>query len=127
MKCLSLKQPFADFVVDGMKSIELRGWNTKFRGPLLIQASMKPDISVCTKRSINPANLVRGAILGRAELYDVKEYKTEEEFIRDADKHLALKGAYNYPHRYGFLLKDAVRFNKPIPLKGKLGIFDVEV
>ena len=32
MKCLSLKQPFADLLVLGEKTIELRKWNTKFRG-----------------------------------------------------------------------------------------------
>lgn len=30
MKVLSLKQPFAEFVVSGKKKIELRKWNTKF-------------------------------------------------------------------------------------------------
>jgi len=31
MKCLSLKQPFADLLALGEKTIELRKWNTKFR------------------------------------------------------------------------------------------------
>jgi hypothetical protein len=28
-KCLSLKQPYADLLVAGKKTIELRTWNTK--------------------------------------------------------------------------------------------------
>ncbi len=31
-KCLSLKQPYAELTVSGKKTIELRTWNTKFRG-----------------------------------------------------------------------------------------------
>jgi hypothetical protein len=31
MKCLSLKQPFAELLVSGKKTVELRKWNTKFR------------------------------------------------------------------------------------------------
>ena len=39
MKCLSLKQPFADLLALGKKTIELRKWNTKFRGEFLFHAS----------------------------------------------------------------------------------------
>ena len=43
MKALSLKQPFAELIVSGKKTIELRNWNTKFRGKFLIHASKIPD------------------------------------------------------------------------------------
>ena len=127
MKCLSLKQPFADLVIDGKKTIELRGWNTKFRGTLLIQASMKPDVSACERRKIDAKILVVGAIIGKVELYDVKEYKNNKEFVRDKEEHLALNDISDYNYKYGFLLKNAVRFDKPMPLKGKLGIFDTDM
>ena len=38
MKCLSLKQPFAELLASGKKTIELRKWNTRFRGRFLIHA-----------------------------------------------------------------------------------------
>ena len=41
MKCLSVCQPFADLIIQGKKTIELRKWNTKFRGEFLIHASKK--------------------------------------------------------------------------------------
>jgi hypothetical protein len=41
MKCLSLKKPFAELLVSGKKTVELRKWNTKFRGKFLIHASKK--------------------------------------------------------------------------------------
>ena len=40
MKCLSLKQPYAELLVSGKKTIELRIWNTKFRGEFLMHAFM---------------------------------------------------------------------------------------
>jgi len=43
MKALSLKQPFAELIVSGKKTIELRNWNTKFRGKFLVHASKVPD------------------------------------------------------------------------------------
>ena len=41
MKCLSLKQPFAELLISGKKTVELRKWNTKFRGKFLIHASKR--------------------------------------------------------------------------------------
>jgi hypothetical protein len=43
MKCLSLKQPYAELLVSGKKTIELRNWNTSFRGKFLIHASKNID------------------------------------------------------------------------------------
>ena len=43
MKTLSLKQPFAELILQGRKTIELRRWNTNLRGDFLIHASKNPD------------------------------------------------------------------------------------
>ncbi len=39
IKALSLRQPYAELVVIGKKSIELRTWSTKYRGEFLIHAA----------------------------------------------------------------------------------------
>src|SRR3989344_3108725 len=44
MKALSLKQPFAELILQGKKVIELRKWNTRFRGEFLIHASKVSDV-----------------------------------------------------------------------------------
>ncbi len=44
MKALSLKQPFAELILQGRKKIELRKWNTSFRGEFLIHSSKTPDM-----------------------------------------------------------------------------------
>ena len=125
-KCLSLKQPFAELVVTGRKTIELRHWNTHFRGEFLVHASGNPDREAFEKFGIALESLPRRAIVGKATLYDVKEYKGEADFAADKDKHLA-SGGYYAESRYGFLLNDAKKFDKPIPISGKLGFFEVDV
>jgi hypothetical protein len=62
MKCLSLKQPFADLLALGEKIIELRKWNTKFRGKFLIHASKNMDVEVCERLDIHIDKLTKGAI-----------------------------------------------------------------
>ncbi len=49
MKCLSVCQPFAELIVQGKKTIELRKWNTKFRGEFLIHAAKKILNEDCQK------------------------------------------------------------------------------
>ena len=43
MKTLSIKQPWAELILQGRKKIELRKWNTNFRGEFLIHTSKIPD------------------------------------------------------------------------------------
>ena len=125
MKCLSVSQPFADLIIRGKKTIELRRWNTNFRGEFLIHSPKKIRTQDCKRLGINPKNLVKGAIVGKAELYDVKSYTTKSEIIKDSKKHLASKSAQN--NKYGFLIKNAKPFRIPIPAKGQLGFFEVNL
>ncbi|MEP6576419.1 MAG: ASCH domain-containing protein [Nitrososphaerota archaeon] len=123
-KCLSLKQPFAELVVTGKKTIELRKWNTKFRGEFLVHASKTVNKEACERNKINPDSLITGAIVGRAILYDVRFYDSGRSFLQDRKKHFAGTG-YAGPV-YGFLLRGARKFRKPFVMKGKLGFFNVE-
>lgn len=125
MKCLSVSQPFADLIIHGKKTIELRRWNTNFRGELLIHSPKKIRFQDCKRLRINPKNLVRGAIIGKAEIYDVKKYNSQSEIIKDSKKHYASKSFKN--NNYGFLIKNARPFRVPIPAKGQLGLFDVKL
>ena len=43
MKALSVRQPWAYALVDGAKTLEIRGWKTEHRGRLLICASKAPN------------------------------------------------------------------------------------
>jgi hypothetical protein len=40
MKCLTLHQPWASLIVEGVKRIETRSWPTNYRGPLAIHAGL---------------------------------------------------------------------------------------
>lgn len=125
MKCLSVSQPFANLLVHGQKTIDLRRWNTNFRGEFLVHAPLAIRKDDCKRLKINPKNLIRGAIIGKAEIYDVKKYRTKSELKMDSKKHLASKKFQD--SKFGFLIKNARPFRVPIPCKGKLGFFDVKL
>ncbi|MFP4119279.1 MAG: ASCH domain-containing protein [Candidatus Woesearchaeota archaeon] len=119
MKVLSLKQPYAELILSGKKTIEIRSWNTKFRGWFLIHASKTPDKNAM--KSHGYEQLPVGVIVGKAELVGVKEYADQNEFEKDAGKHLA---TIDYG-RFGFLLDNPKRL-PPVEAKGKLGFWEFE-
>ncbi len=124
LKCLSVSQPFADLIISGKKIIELRNWNTNFRGEFLIHAPIKIRINDCSRLKIKK-KLVTGAIVGKVELYDVKKYDLIKEIKKDQKFHFSSK-KFN-GKTFGFMLKNSKSLRIPIPWKGQLGFFNVDL
>ena len=115
---------YLDAEIVGKKIIELRKWNTNFRGEFLIHAPIKIRIEDCKRLKINK-KLVTGAIIGKAELYEVKKYNSVKEIKADQKFHLASKNFHD--KTFGFMLKNIKSFRIPIPWKGQLGFFEVDL
>lgn len=68
MKTLSIQQPWASLLAEGVKPIELRGWSTSYRGQILIRASksIMPWTGDADKRMKLPTNclLFVGELVG---------------------------------------------------------------
>ena len=124
MKCLSICQPFAELIIQNKKTIELRTWNTKIRGEFLVHAPIKIRKEAYEKLKIKK-RLTTGAIIGKVELYDVKKYESLKEIQIDKKKHHA--SIKSQEKRFGFILKNAKPFRVPIPWKGQLGFFNVNL
>ncbi len=134
MKVLSFKQPWAELILQGKKKIDLRKWNTKFRGKFLIHASKIPDkkanqrfscfphkVQGKAMKKFNLKKLLCGFIIGKAKLVNVKKYANKKEFNKDKNLHLADNSFGNY----GFILKEVKRI-KPIKAKGQLGFWNFD-
>ena len=105
-KGLIIKPKWADLILDGYKTIEIRGSRTKIRG----------DIGIIKSGSKK--------IYGKANLYDCTEL-SKEDFNELRDKHL-VNISYDellkiYPNPYGWFLKDAKIFKKAMPYMHKKG------
>jgi hypothetical protein len=124
MKCLSICQPFAELIIQNKKTVELRNWNTKIRGEFLVHAPIKIRKEDCKKLKIKK-KLVTGAIIGKVELYDVKKYESLKEIKIDKNKHHV--SILDQEKKFGFILKNPKSFRIPIPWKGQLGFFDVDL
>lgn len=77
-KAISIRQPYAEFILTGLKTTEYRTKPTKFRGPVLIYASKTfagydlPDhyLDALADMENDPEELPRGVIVGSVEIVD---------------------------------------------------------
>lgn len=135
MKCLSVCQPWATLLAIGAKRYETRSWSAHYRGPMLIHASKRLDAAVRNLCECEPfkSALAMGGYpsadqlpLGQviAEAILVECYQVDA--IRDTlcSSELAF-GDYRHG-RYVWLLRD-VRQLVPLPLAGRLGLFEAQV
>ncbi len=124
MKALSMKQPVPELILQKKKTIETRTWKSNFRGEFYIHASNNYIENLIDRYKFDKNKLVKGAVVGKAEITGLKVYDTLESFNKDFDKHLGMK-----PKKlptYGYILKNVKRL-KPIIVKGKLNFFEVEL
>lgn len=105
-KAISLKQPWANLVASGKKTIETRKWTTNYRGDLIICSSQKPNI--------HPA----GYALCLAELYHIEPMNKKHE------KKACIKV---YKGANAWFLRNIRPINPILPVKGKLGVFDLNL
>ena len=124
MKCLSVCQPFAELIIQNKKTIELRKWNTNFRGEFLVHTPIKIRKEDYKKLKIEK-KLTIGAIIGKVELCDVKKYESLKEIQIDKKKHIT--SIISQEKKFGFILKNAKPLRIPIPWKGQLRFFDVNL
>lgn len=67
MKCLSVRQPFADMICAGKKWIEFRARSTAYRGPLAIAAA-KSGCKITVEINGDQKPLPTGVILAVVDL-----------------------------------------------------------
>lgn len=122
MKAVTIHQPWAGLIVDARRKLEIRKWNTLYRGPLLIHAGLKVDAAACARFKLAAGAV--GAIIGMADVITTKQL-SEECWERFRSLHLET-GPWPYgKNTFAWFLANQKRFTAPIPCKGRLGLFDV--
>jgi len=116
MKVIVIRQPWAWLIVNGFKDVENRSWATRYRGPLLIQASAgEPSVrelddfrAYASKRGVKlPRQFDLGGIVGMARIDDCVT-KSRSKWFEGPVGWVLSK-----PKRLPF-----------VSLKGQLGLFD---
>lgn len=121
MKCLSIRQPWADLIIEGKKTIEVRCWQTPYRGKLFIHAAKTKEKNY-PKKFLNQ-NRVTGAVIGAVELIDIKK-ASAKSWGKNKKLHLS-SGPMPAGKTFFWFLEKPKKIKKPITVKGRLGLFNV--
>lgn len=107
MKALSVKNPWAELIAAGQKTLEVRGRPTHYRGPLLICSSKTP---VCGyERYPGGVAVCVVDVIGSRPMHPSD--------VADA-------GCAFEPGRHVWILANPRRV-RPVPVRGRLSFFDV--
>jgi hypothetical protein len=135
MWCLAVKQPWASLAVHGATRYLARGWSTSYRGPLGIHAAAqmsRAQVELCCDPEMRPylrhcgndfaMELPRAALIGVVHLVDCVYVTSCGEL--DACDPAVIFGLAR-PGRWAWHCTNPKVLDRPIPLRGRLGVFHV--
>jgi hypothetical protein len=123
MKAINLYQPWAELIISGRKTIELRKTQFHHRGILGIRATKTVLDSLCQKFNLNCDELTTDAIVGIVELVDVIPLDNQK-WQELSDQHL-VDSPFPGVWKWGWKLRNPIRLENPIQYTGMPGIFDI--
>ena len=127
MKVLTIKQPFASLIIEGLKEYEFRTWKTKYRGEFLIHAGKGIDKKAMEKFKCFNLDYPSGCIIGKVTLTDCIKIDDESRKMLKEKKSIVYDSIVNNTdwEGYGFKMENIQKI-KPIPIDGKLSFWEYD-
>ncbi len=138
MKALSIKQPYAGLVIAGIKTVENRSWAPKLaQGTIAIVSTASPDAAKwwgperesCKKLKVAfPEELckINGSILGTVTFDHIIWMSEKGKPETDAAAWPPNWKTWWIPDSIGFIFEHPKKLLRPIPLKGRLGLYALD-
>ncbi len=127
MKAITIRQPWATLIMQGVKRYEFRSWKTNYRGEVLIHAGKGIDKEAVERLSkyLPEGELPLGKILGKVTVTDC--VPMSEEFADMLSKeNNDIYTTHSFSRNYGFKLDNVKVFEEPIDAKGQLGFWNYD-
>lgn len=127
MKVITIKQPFATLIAEGLKEYEFRTWKTKYRGDILIHAGKGIDKKAMKRYEHLHLEYPSGCIIAKATITDCIYIDDEMREILKEKNPLVYSSIIKHTdwNGYGFKLENVEKI-KPIPVNGKLSLWDYD-
>ena len=124
MKVLTLKQPWATLVSEGIKEYEFRSWKTNYRGKVLIHAGAGIDKKEMERFKDLNLKYPSRRIIAEVEIEDCLELddKLNQKIISENNI------AYGSKIRTGYAwkLKNVKKIKSNKEINGKLGLWNID-
>lgn len=118
---LSVRQPWASYLVSGLKAVELRTWVTSYRGWLWIHAGKKADMEAMRLLNLRSEEFPLGGLIGLVKLEECVLINSEIKWLRLRGEHRS--PGYYSGACYGWEFSDAISLGNTIECPGELGLF----
>ena len=128
MKCITIKQPFASLIAEGLKEYEFRTWRTNYRGKILIHAGKTIDKKAMEKFERYNLKYPTGCIIAKANLTDCIKVDDEFKKVLKEENELVYSGVLNNKDctEFGFKLENVEKI-KNIEVNGKLSLWEYNI
>lgn len=125
MKVITLKQPWATLVAEGIKQYEFRSWKYNYRGEILIHAGTGIDKDAMKKVESLNLEYPQKRIIAKVTIEDCLELN--EELNKEICSSNTM--VYGNKNRTGFVwkLKDVSKLNIEKIISGKQGIWNYDL
>jgi len=132
MVAISIRQPWAEFVVGGRKKIENRTWKSNYRGVLLIHASQREDTKWKSalehvQGRIEAEQYLSQKVIGRMGRAIEYPKRALVGAVIMVECNLVNDDGWGQVGRWWHRYESAIRFKKPIVWSGRKTIFHVEM
>lgn len=124
MKVLTIKQPWASLIINKYKEYEFRSWKTNYRGKILIHAGLSIEKDMLNNVLSYNISYDKGAIIGEADLIDC--ILVGEKMDEELKQINPIVYKNNHIGSYAWKLENIKKYDKPIYVKGKLGLWNYE-
>ncbi len=127
MKVITIKQPFASLIAEGLKEYEFRTWKTSYRGEFLIHAGKSVDKKSMKKFEEYHLDYPTGCIIAKAKLADCIAIGDKEREMLKEKNPLVYSGIIKDEtwNGYGFKIEEVKKI-EPIPVNGKLSFWEYD-
>ena len=123
MKVLTIKEPWASLIIEKYKEYEFRSWKTNYRGKILIHAGLSLEKDMANRFKEYNLDYKCGYIIGEAELVDcIKVDEKLNNYLKELNPLVYARS--NHVENYAWKLENIKKYDKPIPVKGKLGLWN---
>ena len=124
MRVITLKQPWATLVAEGLKKYEFRSWKYNYRGEILIHAGKGIDKEAMKKFEHLNLNYPHSKIIAKVKILDCIEMNYE------INKQIIEENELIYGHKYdrtgyAWKLELIEKINDETEVSGKQGIWNI--
>ena len=125
MKVLTIKQPYASLIAEGIKRYEFRTWKTNYRGDFLIHAGKGVDKEAMKRLAFLNLDYPQGCILAKVTLSDCVQVDEDFRDKLQQENSAVYAGVIEDKtwQGYGFQLNDIQKI-EPVFINGKLGFWE---